>query len=459
MAFPAGAFFAADFLASAFLAGAFFAGACLAGAFFAGAFFAGAFFAGAFFDGGLLDGSLLDGSLLHGRLLHRGLLDGRLLCRGLRRRLLRRSCGRHTRFGSRLVRSRLLGGRLLRRRRARWAPLRRGRRLRGVLLGLLFTGRCDGSLRHVGHRAIDAAPQRGEAHHDDGHRLAELHHLASTRRRGVGHQSQRHVAAHAVLADRDVGTVRRVRLDGSVHARADRVVLDELEERHQVVDGFAGLGNTGPLCRRCRRGRLDIRRRRCRRLARPPGRRRLRHRHRLAGSVAGLATAPTFGLDVVLPRAATRPALRSGRLAADGAPHRHPIDEHPADVRHRLAADQAALVEQPLVVGVELLEGIVREDRRIRLLGDGEHEGIASTDCTGGRGDEFVVGDALLELLHLLLVDPVTERGVDDHGDGRVRMLLHETHHRLAELSEAGQRTALRGDVGPVDHDVAWPFS
>ena len=244
--------------------------------------------------------------------------------------------------------------------------------------------------------------------------------------------------------------------------RAHRMVLDELEERHQFVDDLAGLRRTLATPAVGLRPRLrarvptgDVDALSVRPLA--TRRRRLRHRHRLHGFGARLAAAAT--LVAVLLHTAARPAARRpGGLAADRPAHGHAIDEHPADVRHRLAADQPAVVEQPLVVAVELLERVVREDRCVRLLGDREHERVAASDGTGRRCDEFVVGDALLELLDLGLVDAVAERGVDDDGDRGVRVLLHEGHHRLVQLGEAGQRAAFGGDVGPVDHDVAGPL-
>ena len=104
--------------------------------------------------------------------------------------------------------------------------------------------------RHVGHRAIDAAAGGREADHHDGDGLADLHHLAGARRRRIGHEAQRDVATHAVGPDRDVRAVRRIRVDDAVHARADRMVLHELEERHQLVDHLAGTR-----CRRRRDGR------------------------------------------------------------------------------------------------------------------------------------------------------------------------------------------------------------
>ena len=52
---------------------------------------------------------------------------------------------------------------------------------------------------------------------------------------------------------------------------------------------------------------------------------------------------------------------------------------------HRLAADQAALVEQPAVLPVELLEGVVREHRRRRHGRDLQQERVAAPDHTRGR--------------------------------------------------------------------------
>ena len=127
-------------------------------------------------------------------------------------------------------------------------------------------------------------------------------------------------------------------------------------------------------------------------------------------------------------------------------------------MRHRFAADQATFVEEPLVIAVEFLERVVGQDRGLRLLSDAQHERIAATDSTSGRCDEFVVGDALLELLGFLLVDAMPERGVDHDGDRGVRVVVHERHHRLAQLGETGQRAPFGGDVGPVDHDVAGPL-
>ena len=50
------------------------------------------------------------------------------------------------------------------------------------------------------------------------------------------------------------------------------------------------------------------------------------------------------------------------------------------DVRHRLAADEAALVEQPAVLPVELLEGVVGEHDRVGAVGDLQQERVAAPD-------------------------------------------------------------------------------
>jgi hypothetical protein len=103
---------------------------------------------------------------------------------------------------------------------------------------------------------------------------------------------------------------------------------------------------------------------------------------------------------------------------------------------------------------MELLERVVGEHGRAGLVGDAQHEGVASTDGPRRRGDELVVGDPLVEVLHLGLVDAMPERRVDDDGDRGVGELLHERHHGVLELGEARQRPSLGGDVGPVDDDV-----
>jgi hypothetical protein len=104
-------------------------------------------------------------------------------------------------------------------------------------------------------------------------------------------------------------------------------------------------------------------------------------------------------------------------FAARGTAHRKAVDEHPADVWHRLAADETAFVEQPAVSAVELLVAVVRQDRCLHLVGDAEHEGVASPDRTRRWCDDRVAADGGVELGDLAGIDAVPERGVDDHRD------------------------------------------
>ena len=124
------------------------------------------------------------------------------------------------------------------------------------------------------------------------------------------------------------------------------------------------------------------------------------------------------------------------------------------DVRHRLAADEPALLEEPRVLAVELLERVVRQDGGAGPAGDLQDEGVAATDRPGRRRDQLVGVDGVLVGLAFLAVDAVGERGVDDHGHVLGRVLLDERLHRLVELGEARERPALGGDVRSVDDDV-----
>ena len=108
-------------------------------------------------------------------------------------------------------------------------------------------------------------------------------------------------------------------------------------------------------------------------------------------------------------------------------------------MRHRLAANQAPFVEKPVVLPVELLEGIIRQHGGVRLVGDAKYECVAATDSASRRCNELVVRDSLFELLHLLLVDPVPEGRIDHDGDLGVGVVFHEAHDGFVELLEAGQ--------------------
>ncbi len=59
-----------------------------------------------------------------------------------------------------------------------------------------------------------------------------------------------------------------------------------------------------------------------------------------------------------------------------------------------LTADEAAFVEEPLVLTMEFLERIVGQNRRSDLVGNAQYEGVAAPDRSGWRRDQFVVGNA-----------------------------------------------------------------
>ena len=105
---------------------------------------------------------------------------------------------------------------------------------------------------------------------------------------------------------------------------------------------------------------------------------------------------------------------------------------------NRFAADEAALIEEPLVLAVELLERVVRQDRRPSFVRDSQYEGIPATDRSSRRCHEFVVRNRLIELGALGLVDAVAEGGVDHDGDQHPGILGHHGQHRLIQLHQAG---------------------
>ncbi len=128
--------------------------------------------------------------------------------------------------------------------------------------------------RSTRSKSTKSAASRREVDDHDGDRLAELHQRPSAAWRRIGHEPQRHVAPDPFVADRHVRAVRGIRVDGSVHAGADGVVLDELEERDQLVDRVLRTRRRPARC-----GCRLLGRRRCAR------RRRAGHRHRLAGGL------------------------------------------------------------------------------------------------------------------------------------------------------------------------------
>ena len=155
--------------------------------------------------------------------------------------------------------------------------------------------------------------------------------------------------------------------------------------------------------------------------------------------------------------ASARPFLAVPRgPPADGPAHRRPGHEHPADVGHGLAADEAAVVEQPRELAVELLERVVRQDRRLGLVGDGEHEGVAAADGAGRRATP-----ARCSRRRRRTPAPRAEsmRWPNVASTTTVMtscgVLLEEGHDGLVELAQAGHGPPLGGDVRAVDDDVS----
>ena len=150
-------------------------------------------------------------------------------------------------------------------------PLPRPRRRLGRLAG--------GHQHHArgleaGHGDVDASAGRAEAHDHERALLAEGDDVAGATGRRVAEVAQRQIALHRPR--RRVGAVGGVRLDRRLDERPDRVPLDEVEERQQLVDrrllGARGcLGLLGR-CRRVVRGARSATIGRGGRRAQPPWR-------------------------------------------------------------------------------------------------------------------------------------------------------------------------------------------
>ncbi len=152
------------------------------------------------------------------------------------------------------------------------------------------------------------------------------------------------------------------------------------------------------------------------------------------------------------PRSSCAPARRRAPPPGSSAPHRRPRREDPSDTGYRLAAHQPALVEEPLVLAVELLERVVRQHHRARTVGDAQQEPVPATDGPRRWRHDFARRLRLLQYPLLRLVDPVAEGGVDDDDDVVVRLLLRPVGaHRLVQLGEARQRAAFSGEVRTID--------
>jgi hypothetical protein len=107
------------------------------------------------------------------------------------------------------------------------------------------------------------------------------------------------------------------------------------------------------------------------------------------------------------------------------------------------------------VLAVELLKRVVGEHRGAGLLGDPEEEGITPPNGPGRRGHHLTGHLGLLEGGKLGGIDPMSEGGINHHGDDVIGVLPQELPDRLVQLGQVGEVPTFRCDVGAVDDDVA----
>ena len=125
-------------------------------------------------------------------------------------------------------------------------------------------------------------------------------------------------------------------------------------------------------------------------------------------------------------------------------------------MRDGLAAEKSAFVEQPFVYAVELLEGVVRQHRRVRASCDLKDERITSTDRAGRRRDDAVRRYELVEPTPFLRGDAMAEGRVDHHDHVVVLVLGDKGVDCLFELGQARHLTTFGRDVGSVDDEMSW---
>jgi hypothetical protein len=88
---------------------------------------------------------------------------------------------------------------------------------------------------------------------------------------------------------------------------------------------------------------------------------------------------------------------------------------------------------------MELLERVVGKHCPIDFLGDAQQERISAPDGTSGRMNVLAAQRSLFETRQLGGIDPVLERGVDDDGDLRVRMVSPQLGDGFLQLAQARQ--------------------
>ena len=84
-------------------------------------------------------------------------------------------------------------------------------------------------------------------------------------------------------------------------------------------------------------------------------------------------------------------------------------------MRNRFTTHESTFIEEPRVLAMEFLVTVIGNDGRLRLVGNCQDKGIAATNGSGRRGDQFVVVHGIIKLSNFSLIDAVTETCVDNH--------------------------------------------
>ena len=230
--------------------------------------------------------------------------------------------------------------------------------------------------------------------------------------------------------------MRRITIDHAFDFGADRILLDEIQERREIVKfrRLRSLGRHrgfGTRCRGfCRRRNCPSIRWWC-----------LWHGHRLHRRASRLGTTQSCS-----------------RLTTRLLANRQSLNENPPDIRHGLAADQSSFVEQPFVLVMKFLITIVRQHARLDFVGDRQNEAVASANGASRRRNQFVVVDRFVKLGPLAPINPMTKCRIDDNRYFRRRKLFHERQHRFVQLFEARLGSTLGRKIRTVNYDVRKGF-
>ena len=123
-------------------------------------------------------------------------------------------------------------------------------------------------------------------------------------------------------------------------------------------------------------------------------------------------------------------------------------------MRHGLATNEAARVEQPWVLRLKLLVAVVGNDACANLGCNGEHKAIAAANGASGWRNQFVVVDCFVKLGDFALVDAMTKRCVHHHRHFGIGKFVHVRKDGLVQLFEAGRGSALGRQIRPIHHHM-----